>query len=156
MKTDNGKKNSLRSMIEKAGLQCSLGTAAGGHKEYMDLPERMELLLKMIRRPMGALKGEILCMAMYDIEDDRVRNLMAKYLLRQGFIRIQKSVYVGRLARKRFREIQADLAEVNSIYENADSIILLPLHGESLAEGRIIGKEVNLTMLLDPPSVVII
>lgn len=149
-------RKTLRWMIEKAGLQNGLGTAAGGHREGVALPERVEILLDLIRKPMSTIKGEMLCMAMYDIENDRVRTMMAKYLLRHGFIRIQKSVYVARITRKKLRKVQEDLAEVNEVYENSDSIILLPLHGESLADGKIIGKEVNLTMLLNPPPVVVI
>lgn len=152
---DNNNKT-LRAAILKAGIQNSFGARSGAHRENIPLPERVERLLDLIKKPMQTIKGEILCMAMYDIEDNKVRVLLAKYLLRTGFIRIQKSVYVGRLLRKNLRKLQADLAEVNELYENADSIIILPLHGESLADGKIIGKEVNLSMLLTRPNVIVI
>lgn len=156
MATTDKSKKSLREAVLKAGISNSFGTGSGAHRENIPLPERVERMLSLIKKPMQTIKGEILCMAMYDIEDNKVRGLLAKYLLRVGFIRIQKSVYVGRLLRKNLRKLQADLAEVNELYENSDSIIILPLHGESLADGKIIGKEVNLSMLLTRPNVIVI
>lgn len=147
---------SLREAILRAGISHQMPLESGAHRGNVPLPERVDRLLKLIEKPMQTIQGELLCLAMYDIEDNKVRTLLAKYLLRIGFIRIQKSVYVGRILRKNLRKLQDDLAEVNELYENRDSIILMPLHGESLADGKLIGKEVNLTILLSKPRVVII
>lgn len=38
----------------------------------------------------------VVVMVVYDISDDEVRNLVANKLLKMGFTRIQKSVYVRR------------------------------------------------------------
>lgn len=156
MATKQKDNKTLRQSILDAGLTNSFGAESGAHRDNIALPERVERLLTLIKKPMQTIKGEMLCMAMYDIEDDKVRRLLANYLLRVGFIRIQKSVYVGRLQRKKLRQLQIDLAEVNELYENTDSIIILPLHGDSLADGKLIGKEVNLSMLLTKPNVIII
>jgi hypothetical protein len=42
------------------------------------------------------------------------------------------------------------------IYENQDSILVIPLMGNSLHEGRFIGKKVDLQMVIDPPKFILI
>src|SRR5690554_4909906 len=57
--------------------------------EYASLPERIKELLKMIQSsPVKAT--EMLSLIMYDIENDKVRTLLAKYLIEKGCVRIQK------------------------------------------------------------------
>lgn len=94
----------------------------------------------------------MLYLVMYDIEDDRVRTMIAKYLLRKGCIRIQKSVYLADTPREVFEEIATTLKEVNQLYDNHDSIILLPLSIDELRSMKIIGKDVDLSLFTDPPN----
>lgn len=149
-------KKSLYKMMSDAGLLSGHEWASGAHRENIALPERVELLLKILKQPLMTSKGEIICMVMYDIEDNRVRTMLAKFLIRSGFIRIQKSVYVARLTRKKLRVLAGDLAEVNECYENKDSIIVMPLMNDSLHESRLIGKKVDLQMIISQPNVVFI
>jgi len=39
----------------------------------------------------------------YDIENNKIRNYIAKYLERKGCIRVQKSIFIAESARKKFK-----------------------------------------------------
>jgi len=80
---------------------------------------------------------------MYDIEDHRIRRHIARFLLKKGCMRVQKSVFVGRLERKTVREMQEILKEIQAMYENNDSIFFLPAGEENISGMRVIGKNVD-------------
>lgn len=84
---------------------------------------------------------------MYDIESNKVRTLISKYLERKGCIRIQKSIFLADLDRTIFEEIRSDLVEVQSSYENNDSIILVPISTDYLQSMKIIGQSVNVDII---------
>lgn len=48
------------------------------------------------------------CLVAYDIEDDKIRNKIAKYLLKIG-TRLQKSVFIVQIERHTFRRLQNTL-----------------------------------------------
>ena len=116
------------------------------------LNERIKQLLHIIKdKPMKAT--ETLAMILYDIEDNKVRNLIAKYLLEKGCIRIQKSVYMIRARPKLYSEICQTLKEVQECYDNADSILLVPIPHNTPGSMQIIGKDIQITSLVDKPNV---
>ena len=85
---------------------------------------------------------------MYDIENDRVRNQVVKYLLRKGCMRIQKSIFLADLEHEKYAQIKDDLAAVQSCYENDDSIIVCPISSDYLRALRIIGKNIDIDIVL--------
>ncbi|MEP7266154.1 MAG: CRISPR-associated endonuclease Cas2 [Saprospiraceae bacterium] len=85
----------------------------------------------------------MLYLVMYDIENDRVRNQIAKYLLRKGCMRIQKSVYLSKSSRTTYHDIHQTLREINDLYANEDSIFLLPVPEEKFQNIKVIGKNVE-------------
>ena len=89
---------------------------------------------------------------MYDIEDNRVRTNIAKYLLTKGCIRIQKSVYLARTTATIFEEINTTLADVQTAYDNHDSILLVPVQVANVSSMKIIGKDIQIQTLVDPPN----
>ena len=91
---------------------------------------------------------------MYDITDDKVRQLVAKYLKSKGCIRIQKSVFMANSTHERFMEIHETLRDVNGQYENEDSIMLVPVNVADVRSMKLIGKNVSVDILTDPPSTV--
>lgn len=115
------------------------------------LQDRIRALLKLVRDP-SKNKYEMIYLIMYDIADNRVRNHIAKYLLSKGCIRIQLSVYMARSHQKVFKEIKDTLGEVQQAYDNADSILLVPVQSSSISSMKIIGKDIQVESLIDPPN----
>lgn len=105
--------------------------------------EIFQLMRKTARPP-----GNILFFVMYDISSNRVRNLIAKYLKDKGCIRVQRSIFLADLPSDKYEKIRADLTEVQSAYENIDSILIVPISEGYLETMKIIGKEVNLDLIL--------
>lgn len=61
----------------------------------------------------------------YDISDDKIRNELSNFLKSEGFIRIQKSVFLGGINKKymykKFKELSERIDKIK------DSIIIFPL-----------------------------
>lgn len=116
------------------------------------LSERIKKLLNIIQSsPLKAT--DMLALVMYDIEDNKVRALIAKYLIEKGCIRIQKSVYMLRAESKLFREISETLTDVQECYDNNDSILLVPIPVNTPGSMKIIGKDLQIDTLVKDPNV---
>lgn len=141
--------------IRKAGLESTPApepeTPAAPAEDFAPLSERIRQLLQLVRDP-SQNKYDMLYLIMYDIEDDRVRTHIAKYLLSKGCIRIQKSVYLARTRQQVFQEISDTLKEVQQAYDNYDSILLVPVQSASVGSMKIIGKDIQIQSLIDPPN----
>lgn len=85
---------------------------------------------------------------MYDIENNKVRTLIAKYLLKKGCTRVQKSIFLADSERQRFDEIQKELREVQECYDNEDSILLVPVSTDLLQAMKVIGKNIDFDLIL--------
>jgi CRISPR-associated protein Cas2 len=64
-----------------------------------------------------------------------------------GCIRIQKSIFLADLDITKYKSIRQDLAEVQSLYENHDSIIISPISTDLLKSMTIIGQSINLDII---------
>ena len=84
---------------------------------------------------------------MYDIESTKVRTQVAKYLIRQGCHRIQKSIFLASIPADRFQKIREDLTKIQSFYDNDDSILLVPISTDYLQSMKIIGKSVDVDVI---------
>lgn len=78
----------------------------------------------------------------YDIENDQLREKTARILLRHGTERVQKSVFVAPFMDK--RAFQALVAALEKLYARrplapGDSLLVLPLRKESVADIRVFG-----------------
>jgi len=89
----------------------------------------------------------MLFFVMYDIESNKVRYNVVKYLERMGCFRIQKSIFLADLSIQKYETIKSDLAEVQSLYENHDSIIVCPVSSDFLQSMKVIGKHINLDVI---------
>lgn len=89
----------------------------------------------------------MLFFVMYDIESNKVRRYVVKYLERQGCTRIQKSIFLADLEMSKFNEIKNDLAEVQAVYENNDSILVVPITTEYLRSMKIIGQNIDIDVI---------
>jgi len=115
------------------------------------LPDRIKTILGIIRhKPQKATTMNYLIM--YDIENDKVRRLVSKYLEKQGCLRIQKSVFMANTDHPKFQGIHETLKDINAFYENNDSIILVPVNVGDVRSMKLIGSNVNIDVLVDPPN----
>lgn len=85
----------------------------------------------------------MLYLVMYDIENDKIRTQVAKYLIKKGCMRIQKSVYLTKSSRTTYNDIHETLKDINTMYNNADSIFLLPVPEEKFVNMKVIGLNVE-------------
>ena len=85
---------------------------------------------------------------MYDIESDKVRHQVVKYLQRKGCTRVQRSIFLADLAMSEYDGIRKDLAEVQAAYENNDSILIVPISADYLRSMKVIGQKVELDVIM--------
>jgi len=115
-------------------------------EESIDVNETIHRLFNIAnssnRRPYS-----MIFFVMYDIESNKVRSLVSKYLEKKGCTRIQKSIFLADLDRLVFDEIRSDLADVQACYENNDSLILVPISTDYLQSMKLIGKTVNVDII---------
>ena len=72
---------------------------------------------------------------------------MCKYLIREGCSRVQKSIFLADLPIDIYNKIKTDLAEIQTLYDNEDSIIVLPVSTDYLRMMKVIGKNVDIDVI---------
>ncbi|WP_114749631.1 CRISPR-associated endonuclease Cas2 [Pleomorphovibrio marinus] len=147
----------LKAKIEKlkaAGLHRSEDAQRpSGADDLAPLPDRIKLILGILQEnPIKSTHMNYLIM--YDIENNKVRRLVSTYLEKKGCVRVQKSVFLVHSDHKKFDEIKETLAEINDAYENDDSIILVPMNISDARSMKLIGKNVDISRIVDPPNTV--
>ena len=92
-------------------------------------------------------QDRMLFFVMYDIESNKVRRLVCKYLIREGCSRVQRSIFLADLPIDSYSRIKNDLAEIQALYDNEDSIIVLPVSTDYLRMMKVIGKTVDVDII---------
>jgi CRISPR-associated endonuclease Cas2 len=116
-----------------------------------DLQGRIKEILNIYKS--APLKSNrMIYFVMYDIEENKVRNYIAKYLINKGCIRIQKSVFIADTERRVCDEIHKTLKEVQSFYKNADSIFIIPVSTDEIRSMKIIGQSIDFSLFLEKPN----
>ena len=139
--------------IKKAGIKELPIIAEEEDEVLMPLPERIAKILGIVQsKPIKATTMTYLIT--YDITNDKVRKLISKFLLSKGCIRIQKSVFMANTEHSKFKDIHETLKDINSFYENADSIILVPINVSDVRSMKLIGQNVDIETLVNPPNTV--
>lgn len=110
------------------------------------LEDRIKVLLNIVERDKRPAKYMIF-FVMYDIESTKVRNQVAKYLLKNGCVRVQKSIFLADLPLNTYEKIRNDLAEVQQAYENNDSILIVPISTDLLTSMRVIGQTIDIQLI---------
>jgi len=110
------------------------------------LDERVRKILGLSERTRKT-PDRMLFFVMYDIENDKVRRLVSKYLIRKGCTRIQRSVFLAETEVETYSAIRQDLSEVQDTYENKDSIIILPVTTDYLRMMKIIGQKIEVDVI---------
>ena len=135
--------------LSHAGMSHSpeVNRMVGTLDDLATLRERVNFLLGVVNNPMSPIT-HMLFFVMYDIASNKVRYLVAKYLERKGCIRIQRSIFLADLDKAVYDQIKTDLAEVQSLYNNHDSIIVCPVSTDQLRAMKIIGEDINLDVII--------
>lgn len=135
--------------IHEAGLDRELSPNRDVGQSWEQMPtieKRVELLFNVIndkRRP----ASNMIFFVMYDIESNRVRRQVVKYLERMGCTRVQKSIFLADLPVSVFEQIKSDLAEVQACYENEDSVLVVPISTDYLKAMKVIGQDINIDVI---------
>lgn len=116
--------------------------------------DSLESLDVRVRRLLGIVNHserkvtDMLFFVMYDIESNKVRHQVAKYLLKMGCFRIQRSIFLADLTPEKYELIRSDLTEVQSYYDNQDSILIVPVSTDLLKSMKIIGKTIDVDIIM--------
>lgn len=135
--------------VKQAGLSESAILKAGDIK---DLPlEQLNNRLKHLLHIYESAKksSDMIFFVMYDIEHNKVRTHIAKYLIRKGCVRLQKSVFIAQKPRKVFDELHQTLKEVQDLYDNEDSILFLPVSTDEIHAMKVIGRNINFDVVME-------
>ncbi len=117
---------------------------------------RWQELIEFLNQNTHLSPTDMLCLISYDIENNKVRRVIAKYLIRKGCIRVQKSVYLAKVDQRIYREIVSTLKEIQEMYENDDSIFVMPIGEEQLHRLQVIGRNLQIEVLTNPPHTLIL
>lgn len=118
-----------------------------GYPEKLpSLKDRIDFLMGIVNHTNNNAT-DMLFFIMYDIESNKVRREIAKYLEDKGCFRIQKSIFLAELDRSIYEQIKSDLAEVQALYDNHDSIIVCPVTTDELRAMKVIGQQLNIDII---------
>lgn len=149
-----GKRKNASDYIEllKKLKHSGLSSSPPPNRQQIPLDE-IESIDKRVERILGLIQqkqknpANMLFFVMYDIESDKVRRYIVKYLQRKGCTRVQRSIFLADLAASEYEEIKNDLAEVQAAYENEDSILVVPISTDLLKSMKIIGKNIDIELI---------
>ena len=135
--------------LKHAGIQGSrmLSDDSSDWESLGSIDERIKKILGIANNPNRKIT-DMLFFVMYDIESNKVRLQIAKYLLRMGCFRIQRSIFLADLSPEKYERIRSDLTEVQSYYENQDSILIVPVSTDLLKSMKIIGKSIDVDIIM--------
>ncbi|WP_372775245.1 CRISPR-associated endonuclease Cas2 [Mangrovibacterium sp.] len=136
--------------MKAAGLEnADLKTRKTDRDDGMlPLPERISKLMGIVK-PNELKAGQMIYFVMYDIESNKVRTQVVKYLQRKGLTRVQKSIFVGKTERIIYDQIREDLKAVQECYDNTDSIIMIPISTDEIRAMKLIGKNIDFDLALN-------
>lgn len=110
------------------------------------LNERISCILEIqTRNHLEATK--MLYFILYDIENNKVRTQIAKYLIKNGCLRVQKSVFFAESERAVFDQIHKDLRTIQELYDNNDSIFFIPVSADQLRSMKIVGQSIDFELI---------
>jgi CRISPR-associated protein Cas2 len=89
----------------------------------------------------------VLAWMIYDIREDKIRGFVAKECKKAGLIRVQQSVFLGKLDNNRFDEL-GELCQ-GVINPATDSVYLFPFSQENFQKIRVLGQGFDRKMVND-------
>jgi len=140
--------------IKRAGLSNSrqlIETSTNGLLDDVDLSERVAEIMEIINKKKQT-NHSVFTFISYDIEDNKIRGHIANYLQRQGLVRVQYSIFFGDLKRSLYSKVCDTLKTINDMYENKDSIFIIPVGEDVLNKTKVIGKNVDFEVISEVRS----
>jgi CRISPR-associated protein Cas2 len=133
--------------IKQAGIDSPMppGTSPADAVPIDDMPTRLKHVLQIFDEHKKST--HMIFFIMYDIEDNKVRTHIAKYLIKKGCTRVQKSIFLAELDRTIYSEIHKTLKEVQEVYDNQDSIFFVPVSTDEIRSMKIIGHSVDFDLI---------
>jgi len=119
----------------------------------LNIEQKMHVILEWMSMKSRIKSNVMLYLIMYDIENNKIRTHIAKYLTKKGCLRIQKSVYLAKSSVNIMKDISKTLKEINEVYENQDSIFVLPVPEEKFSNITVIGQNVEFEIVTKPKNV---
>lgn len=110
-----------------------------------DMEQRVQAILDFAKQKKKST--DMLFFVMYDIESNKVRRYVVKYLERKGCMRVQKSIFLASLSMEKYQDIRNDLAEVQAAYDNQDSILIVPITTDYLRSMKVIGQNIDIDII---------
>lgn len=136
--------------LKNAAISENKMLSSSGDNEFdgiADLQERVKRILGIVNLSQRKYTNMIF-FVMYDIESNKVRVQIAKYLLKQGCTRVQHSIFLADLSPEKYEMIRNDLTEVQAMYDNEDSILIVPISVDYIQAMRIIGKSIDVDVIM--------
>ncbi len=119
-----------------------------GDQPVEDLRERIKYILDIYHLHNNN-PAKMIYFIMYDIENNKIRTQIAKFLIKKGCTRVQKSIFLAQTDRTVFNEIHQTIKEVQEVYDNNDSIFFVPVSVDQLRAMKIVGMSVDMDLVLD-------
>lgn len=113
--------------------------------------ERVKKILGIVNRKKKNT-NHMLFFVMYDIESNKVRTLVHKYLKRMGCTPVQRSIFLADTSIETYNCIKEDLVAVQEAYDNDDSILVVPLSTDYLKMMKIIGHKIEIDVITHSKS----
>lgn len=89
----------------------------------------------------------MICWVMYDIKNDRVRSKVAKICLQSGLLRVQYSVFLGKIENTERDSLRLQIEDL--VDEENDSVYIFPMNKEELRDTCLIGQAFDKKMVTD-------
>lgn len=80
----------------------------------------------------------MICYFAYDIKDNRIRKKVIESIQNLGFVRIQKSIFLGDIDKKKYLSLQITIGNIIDFQE--DSILIFPQCQEDFHESIFLSK----------------
>ncbi len=112
-----------------------------------EMPSDFKRFLEWFKNNTPKNSEDMYCFIFYDVENNKIRRILAKYLEKKGCIRVQKSVFFAKMHRKLYKEMKQIILDLQQCYENDDTIIMLPVGEDLLNTMHCIGKNFDLEVL---------
>lgn len=133
--------------LQRANVGLPSFTAAEMLAIEQNLPIHFGHFLAWFKNHQHKNSEEMYCFIMYDVENNKIRRVLAKFLEKKGCVRIQKSVFFAKVHRKLYQEIKQIVSELQQCYDNHDTIIMLPVGEDMLNSMNCIGKNFDFELL---------
>lgn len=119
----------------------------------LPIDQKIHAIMEWMNKQSRVKSNIMLYLIMYDIENNKIRTHVAKYLTKKGCLRIQKSVYLAKSSVTVMKDISKTLREINEVYQNHDSIFVLPVPEEKFSNITVIGQNVEFELVTKPKNV---